>query len=103
LTDIPVKNALTPSTRERSEHPREKLCLRNKKEKRATYLKRDLQKQKKNKKNNSKLQAILTKKIPRIIPASIVLAHPEKCGFIAQTASCGHMNYALMALPNVFA
>lgn len=46
LTDTPVKNALTPSTRERSEHQREELCLKNMKEKRATYLKRDLQKQK---------------------------------------------------------
>jgi hypothetical protein len=31
------------------------------------------------------------------------LAHPEKCGFSPQTASCGHMNNALMALLTVFA
>jgi hypothetical protein len=54
FTDTPVTNALTPSTRESSEHPRGKLCLNNKKEKRATYLKRDAQKQKAKIKKNKK-------------------------------------------------
>jgi hypothetical protein len=32
-----------------------------------------------------------------------VLVHLEKCGFSAQTTSCGHMKNALMFLPAVFA
>jgi hypothetical protein len=76
---------LTPSTIERSEHLREELCLKNKKEKRATYLRR-FTKAESNNQKNPKLQATLTKKTPRILPAFIVLAHPEKCGFTAQIA-----------------
>ena len=38
-----------------------------------------------------------TKKIPRILPASIVLAYLERCGFSAQTASCGLRENALTA------
>jgi hypothetical protein len=52
---------------------------------------------------NPKMRATLTKKTPRILPASIVLVYPETCGLSAQTASCGHMNNALMAVPNLFA
>jgi hypothetical protein len=52
---------------------------------------------------NKKMQATQRKKTPRIIPASIALAHPDKCGFSQQTASCGHLKNALMALPAVFA
>jgi len=52
---------------------------------------------------NPKIHARLTKKIPRILPASIVLAHPEKCGFSAQRASCGHVKKELMAVPKVSA
>jgi hypothetical protein len=36
----------------------------------------------------------------RTLPASIILAHPEKCGFNAKTASCGHMMNALMTVTN---
>ena len=82
---------------------REELGLKYKKEERATYLKRDLQEQNaKIQKKNPKMQATHTKKTPRILPTSTVLAHPEKCGFSAQNASCGHLNNALMALTTVF-
>ena len=83
---------------------REELGLKYKKEERATYLKRDLQEQNaKIQKKNTKMQATQTKKTPRILPTSTVLAHPEKCGFSAQNASCGHLSNGLMALPTVFA
>jgi hypothetical protein len=49
------------------------------------------------------VQATQTKKAPRILPASVVLARPEKCGFSAQTASCCHVKNVLMALSTVFA
>jgi hypothetical protein len=81
----------------------EELGLKSIKEKRATYLKGDLQEQNAKIRNNLKMQATQIKKTPRILPTSTVLAHPEKSGFSAQNASCGHMNDALMALPTIFA
>jgi hypothetical protein len=51
---------------------------------------------------NPKLQATLTKKAPRILPASSVLTHPEKCGFGVQIASCGHNKNALTAIRTAF-
>jgi hypothetical protein len=33
----------------------------------------------------------------------ILEVRPEKCGFSAQSASCGHMKNALMAVPVLFA
>jgi hypothetical protein len=44
LTDTSVKNALTPSTAKDLEQMSEELGLTNKKQKHATYLKRDSQK-----------------------------------------------------------
>jgi hypothetical protein len=79
---------------------REELGLKYKKEERVTYLKRGFTRaERKNTKQNPKMQATQTKKTPGILPTSTVLAHPEKCGFSAQNASCGHMNNALMAPP----
>jgi hypothetical protein len=49
------------------------------------------------------MQATQTKKTLRLLPTSTVLAHPEKCGFSAQNASCGHKNNELIALPTLFA
>jgi len=49
------------------------------------------------------MHAGLTKRISRIIPASVVLACPERCIFSAQIASSGHGKNALMAVPTVFA
>jgi hypothetical protein len=48
------------------------------------------------------------KKAPRIVYACtvwmhILEMHPEKCGFIAYSASCRYMNNALMAFPSLFA
>ena len=49
------------------------------------------------------MHARLTKKIPRILLVSTVLAHLKICGFSAQTARCGHMKNALTDGPTVFA
>jgi len=45
----------------------------------------------------------LMNKIPRKIPASIVVAYLEKCGFSTEIASCDHTENALLAVPNVSA
>jgi len=73
MTDTAVKNALTPSTTDGSEETRKELGLKNKKQK------RDQKHKTKIKKNNPKMHARLTKKIPRILRASIVLEHLQKC------------------------
>jgi len=49
------------------------------------------------------MHASLTQKIPKIPPATMMLAYLEKRGFILQIASCGHMQNALTAVPKVFA
>ena len=51
---------------------------------------------------------MMTKKTPRILSGSTVLAHipellPQKCGFSAQRASCGHVKNTLRAVPKFFA
>jgi hypothetical protein len=50
----------------------------------------------------------MTKKTPRILSGSTVLAHileeyPEKREFSAHRASCGHMRNTLRGIPNLFA
>jgi len=45
------------------------------------------------------MHARLTQKIPKIPPATMILAFLEKCGFSLQIASCGHTQNALMAVP----
>jgi len=57
----------------------EELGVKNEETVAATYLKRDSQKQRRNLKKKPKIHARLTKKIRRILSASIVLAHLEKC------------------------
>ena len=52
---------------------------------------------------NPKIHARLTKKIPGIFPASVVLVHLEKCEFSAHIASCGHMKDVLMEVATVVA
>lgn len=54
MSDTPVKNALTPSTTEGSGQTGEELGIENKKDKIATYLKRDSQNQKAKIKKKSK-------------------------------------------------
>jgi hypothetical protein len=53
----------------------EELGVKNEETVASTYLKRDSQKQRRNLKKKLKIHARLTKKIPRIVPASAVLAH----------------------------
>jgi len=73
--------------------------IRKRKEERkvcATFLVRDSQ----NKQE--------TKKAPRILNACTVFMHilevcPEKCGFSAFSASCGHTKNAMIAVPPLFA
>jgi len=54
------------------------------------------------------MQATQKTKAPSILYACPFLTHilevrPEKCGFSAWSASCGHMNNTLMAVPLLFA
>jgi hypothetical protein len=65
------------------------------------YLKRDSQNQKARIKK-SKNAGDTDEEDSEDTSCLYVLAHPEKCGFSAHTASSGHMKNSLMSLPNVF-
>lgn len=78
------------------------LGIKNKKQKSAIYRER-FKKHNAKLKKKTKTRARLTKKIPRILLASTVLAHLKSCGFSAQAAKCGHKKNVLTAGPTVFA
>jgi hypothetical protein len=80
----------------------EELGLKYEKDKRATFLKRDSQKQKA-KIKKSRNAGDTDEEDSEDASCLYVLAHPEKCGFNTHAASCGHVKNALMALPTVFA
>jgi hypothetical protein len=77
----------------------EKLGGKYRKEKRTTYLKIDSQEEKKKNLQNCRR----TDENSEDTSCLCVLVHPEKCGFSAHAASCGHTKNALVCLPNVFA
>jgi hypothetical protein len=54
------------------------------------------------------MQVTQKKAAPRVLYACTVLTHilevrPEKCGFSAYSASCGHVKYAMITVPHLFA